>query len=107
MKKELNVEEPGVPVRKPMNKIARDNHVRGVSISADNREVRTNLAIQKLEIRRRTRDELPEDSEWCHKKYDSAYKLQLMSDDDDEYDMIQSTSKSISINRRSRGRSRK
>ncbi|KAG5635456.1 hypothetical protein H0H81_011169 [Sphagnurus paluster] len=40
----------------------------------------------KLEVRKRKRKNLPNDSKYCDSKYDPAFTAKLMSDDEDEYD---------------------
>ncbi|KAK0433881.1 hypothetical protein EV421DRAFT_1741281 [Armillaria borealis] len=47
---------------------------------------KNNRAKGKLEVRERKRLALPEDSEWRNSKYDTAFTIQQMSDDEDTFD---------------------
>lgn len=44
------------------------------------------MAGQKLEVRERKRSAMPPDSEWRKEKYDQAFVVQQMSDDEDTFD---------------------
>jgi hypothetical protein len=41
---------------------------------------------QKLDVRERKRDTLPAGSGWASKKYDAAFTIQQMSDDEDTFE---------------------
>jgi|ERR1700722_1833361 len=70
-----------------LTKNKRDNRARGVCLSAFIwKTTDPNHLFQKLEVRERKRNLLLADSQWRLPKYDHAFTIQQMSDDEDTYE---------------------
>ena len=55
------------------------------------RSIDCDVYKQKLDVRVRKREQLPADSKYRSEKYDAAFVETLMSDDEDEIDLMGNT----------------